>query len=406
MNSNINHINNKIENNYLSNAIFKRLYFQGGQSSASLSKWLNKSIPLITKELNRLISENCVVTNGYAPSTGGRRAVQYSLNPDFGYIVAVSMDQLFTTIAVFDLSRQQITATETFELDLHHTKDALPFLAQKIKTHLIHSSISTEKIFGVGISMPGFVNTEQGSNYTFFNQHLPVSHSAFLQKELDLPVFLDNDSSMTALAEWTFGRAKDTNNAMIVNIGWGTGLGMIVNGELFRGDTGYAGEFSHIPVSDNGILCECGKRGCLETETSLLIMAQKALDEINKGQQTGIEQKEVNYMSDSIINAATNGNQYCIDLLYQMGLALGKGIAILIHIMNPGLIVLGGRGAKAEKILMAPVQHALHQYCIPRLAENTKIVISDLGRQAPLIGAAALVIENYKLNKIHEKVSL
>lgn len=391
----------------MKNAIFKRLYFQGGQSCSSLSKWLNKSIPLVTKELNLLLSEGCVVTKGHAPSTGGRRAVRYSLNPDYSYIVAVAMDQLFTSVAIFDLSHQPVTPLETFELDLHRRKNALVALAEKLKTYLAHSAIPREKVLGIGVAMPGFINKEKGINYTFFNQHLPISHKEFLKKELQLPVFLDNDSSLTALAEWTFGQAKGTNNAMIINIGWGTGLGMIVNGGLFRGETGYAGEFSHIPVSDNGILCECGKRGCLETETSLLIVAQKAIDEINKGNNTGVELQDVKYMSDSIIEAASRGNQFCINLLSEVGLALGKGIAILIHIMNPELVVLSGRGAKAEKILMAPVQHALNQYCIPRLAENTKIVLSQLGQEASLIGAAALVIENIKLhNKIKQKVSL
>lgn len=361
----------------------------------------------MSKELNQLIAEGCVITKGHAPSTGGRRAVSYSLNPDYGYLVAVAMDQLFSSLAIFDLSHQQITPVETFELDLHHTKNALKILTEKIKTYLSSSSIPIDRIFGVGVAMPGFINKEKGVNYTFFNQQLAVGHEAFLEKELQLPVFLDNDSSLTALAEWTFGKAKGTNNAMIINIGWGTGLGMIVNGGLFRGETGYAGEFSHIPLSDNGILCECGKRGCLETETSLLIMAQKAIDEINKGNNTGVEPKDVKYMSDSIIEAASKGNQFCIDLLSQIGLALGKGIAILIHIMNPELIVLSGRGAKAEKILMAPVQHALNQYCIPRLAENTKIVISDLKQEASLIGAAALVIENSKIHsKLQQNVSL
>lgn len=399
------HINGKLENRYLLDVIFRRLYFQGGQSCAGLSRWLNKSVPLVTKELNHLIAEGYVTTDGYAPSTGGRRATRYSLNPAFGYVVAVSMDQLFTVIAIFDLARQQVVSPETFELDLHQTKDVLPFLAKKIQACIAGSSIPPEKILGVGVAMPGFINKEKGINHTFFNQGLPYSHRELLQRELNLPVFLDNDSSLTALAEWIFGRAKGTRNAMIVNIGWGTGLGMIVNGELVRGELGYAGEFSHIPVSDNGILCECGKRGCLETQTSLLIMAQKAIDEINKGHKTGIELKDVKYMSDNIIDAALNGNQFCIDLISQMGLALGKGIAILIHIMNPGSIVLSGRGARAESILMAPVQHALHQYCIPRLAENTKVEISTLGQEAPLIGAAALVIENCTFNEIHKKVS-
>ncbi len=381
-------------NGYLSDIIFKRLYFQGPQSCAELSEWLHKSNPSVTKELNILIEKGLVITDGYAPSTGGRRATRYSIQPECGYVVAVAMDQLFTVIEIEDLTHQQVSEPEYIELDLHQEKNPLVKLAAYINRHLDQSPISKDKIIGVGIAMPGIINIEEGINYTFFNQHLPVSHKLFLEDKLNIPVYIDNDSSLTALAEWTFGQAKGEKNAMVINVGWGTGLGMILDGDMFRGETGYAGEFSHIPISENGVLCECGKRGCLETETSLFLMAEKAVKEIQEGKDTGIQLRDVKYMSDEIIEAAHRGNQYSIRLLSDIGYMLGKGIAVLVHIMNPRLIVLGGRGASAGKILLAPIQQALTQYCIPRLTDKTEIVVSDLGRDASLIGAAALVVEN------------
>jgi predicted NBD/HSP70 family sugar kinase len=378
----------------LQNSILKRLYFQKKQSCAALSEWLRKSIPVVTKVLNELVEEGYVVNNGYAPSTGGRRPLSYSLNKDKGFIVAVAMDQLFTRIVIVDLSNCQASEPETIELDLHQNQDALNSMAEAVRTHIDRSGISRDQIIGAGIGMPGFINSREGINYTFFEENGKISHQAYLEKVLGMRVFMDNDSSLTALAEWTFGLAKGHKNAMIINIGWGTGLGMILNGELFRGDAGYAGEFSHIPLSDNGVLCECGKRGCLETETSLLIMAEKAVNEIKRGKTRHIPLKDVKYMSDIVMDAADKGDQLCIELLSHVGYMLGKGIAILIHILNPGLIVLSGRGAKAEKILMAPIQQALTQYCIPKLLENTDIVVSQLGKDAGLIGAAALVVEN------------
>lgn len=381
-------------NGYLSDIIFKRLYFQGPQSCAELSEWLHKSNPSVTKELNILIEKGLVITDGYAPSTGGRRATRYSIQPECGYVVAVAMDQLFTVIEIEDLTHQQVSEPEYIELDLHQEKNPLVKLAAYINRHLDQSPISKDKIIGVGIAMPGIINIEEGINYTFFNQHLPVSHKLFLEDKLNIPVYIDNDSSLTALAEWTFGQAKGEKNAMVINVGWGTGLGMILDGDMFRGETGYAGEFSHIPISENGVLCECGKRGCLETETSLFLMAEKAVKEIQEGKDTGIQLRDVKYMSDEIIEAAHRGNQYSIRLLSDIGYMLGKGIAVLVHIMNPRLIVLGGRGASAGKILLAPIQQALTQYCIPRLTDKTEIVVSNLGRDASLIGAAALVVEN------------
>ncbi len=382
------------ESTQLQNRIIKRLYFRKNQSCAELSQWLKKSVPVVTKVLNELIDERYVVTTGYAPSTGGRRPLSYSLKADGGYILAVAMDQLFTRMVVKDLSGGQVTEPETIELNLHQRSDALQVLSDAMKAHLDRSGVDMARVLGAGVGMPGFINVQEGINYTFFEQHGKTGHRSYLEKALGIPVYIDNDSSLTALAEWTFGEARGHRNALIINIGWGTGLGMIINGELFRGDSGYAGEFSHIPLSDNGVLCECGKRGCLETETSLLIMAQKALEEIRRRKIRHLDVREEPYMSDVIMEAAGKGDQFCIELLSQLGSMLGKGIAILIHVLNPELIVLSGRGAKAEKILMAPVQQALTRYCIPRLAEHTTITISRLGLDAGLIGAAALVMEH------------
>lgn len=381
----------------IQNNILKRLYFQEGQSCNELSVWLKRSIPSVTKVLNDLIDEDFVVSNGYARSTGGRKPLNYSLRADRGYILAVAMDQLFTQMVITDLTNHQVLAPETIELDLYQSGNSLEILTQSIENYIRKSGIDKSKMIGMGIGMPGFVNVEKGMNYTFFDQQINGSHRAYMESRLGLPVYIDNDSSLIAMAEWTFGSAKGYENAMVINTGWGTGLGMIVNGQIFRGDAGYAGEFSHIPLTDNGILCECGKRGCLETETSLLLMAKKAVEDVHAGLVSGIKVKDVKYMSDVVINAARNGDQYCIELLTHLGFMLGKGIAILIHIMNPGMVVISGRGAKAEKILMAPVQQAVNQYCIPRIMENTTIMFSHLGENAGLVGAAALVMEHVKL---------
>ena len=119
----------------------------------------------------------------------------------------------------------------------------------------------------VGIGMPGFVNAQKGINYTFLKSH-NKSISNVICDKIGIPVYIDNDSSLIALTEQRFGAAMDKKNAMVINIGWGIGLGLILNGELFRGHDGFAGEFSHIPLFNNGKLCSCGKSGCLETETA------------------------------------------------------------------------------------------------------------------------------------------
>jgi predicted NBD/HSP70 family sugar kinase len=170
----------------------------------------------------------------------------------------------------------------------------------------------------------------------------------------------------------------------------------VVHGEIFRGHSGFAGEFSHIPTSEKGKLCSCGKTGCLETDASLLVVVENAKEGIANGRISSLKNDFENQdipAGDIVLQAANKGDQYAIELLSESGYAIGKGLAMLIHIMNPEKIVLSGRGAVAGKIFLASIQQALHTYVIPRLAENTTIEISSLGYDAQIIGAACLVME-------------
>ncbi|MBS1524817.1 MAG: ROK family protein [Bacteroidetes bacterium] len=386
-----------VKSTHLKNMIIKRLYFDKALSCAELSVLFDRSIPSIAKALNELIDEGFVVEQGYAPSSGGRRPLLYSVKPDAMYILAVAMDQLSTRIQLLDLFNQPIADALSIDLKLLNNSSALDTLVKSINKYIGKAPVSREKIAGIGIGMPGFVNVIDGINYTYLDAG-GKSLVSYLREQTELPVYIDNDSSLIALAEQKFGIAKSQKNVMVVNLGWGIGLGMIVKGEIYRGHNGLAGELSHIPLSDDDTLCVCGKRGCLESAASMLVVAEKAIEGIKKGRITSLkllDDSPSKALGDAIMEAASNGDQFAIELLTDAGYKIGKAIAILIHIMNPKAVVLSGRGARAGKILLAPIQQALHKYCIPRLAESTELIISDLGFDAELIGAAVLMMENF-----------
>ena len=380
--------------------IIKQLYFFNLLSCAELSSKIDKSLSLTTKILNELIDEGSVVETGYAPSSGGRRPLMYSLKEDIFYTVAVAMDQFFTRIAIMDMHNNYVQPVEKFELHLADNPDALFVLIKHIEEVIARSGISKKKIAGIGIGMPGFVNASEGANYTFLKNN-GENLTEHIYKKTGVPAFIENDSSIVALAELRFGAARNRKNVMVINIGWGVGLGMIMGGELFRGENGFAGEFSHIPLFNNGKLCSCGKSGCLETETSLFVIVEKAKTGIQAGRVTALKQsisgkdEHLEKDAEAIIIAANKGDRFAIELLSEAGYNIGRGIAILIHLLNPGGVVLSGRGASAGKIWQAPIQQALNEHCIPRLSINTVIAISVLGYEAELIGSAALVMEKY-----------
>jgi predicted NBD/HSP70 family sugar kinase len=377
--------------------IIKELYFSTALSCSDLSTLIKTSLPLTTKMLNELIRDNDITETGYAPSTGGRRPQMYSIRPDRMYTVAVAMDQLFTRIVIMDMHRRPVSAPEKIELHLTKNPRALETLAEILAAHIQQSGINKEKIAGIGIGMPGFIDSRKGLNYSFLGNG-ETSITQYITEKLGLAAYIENDSSVIALAELKFGTARHKKSAMIVNLGWGIGLGLILNGELFRGYNGFAGEFSHLPLFTNDKLCSCGKMGCLETEASLMVVVEKAKEGIRNRRVTLLQEKQLtddlDQASMAVTRAAEKGDKFAVELLSQAAYHIGRGVAILIHLLNPETIVLSGRGSIAGKIWQIPLQQALNEHCIPRLSASTTIEVSELGLDAELIGAAALVMDH------------
>lgn len=378
--------------------IIKHFYYKRVLSLTELSIFTGKSLPLIRSIVTSLVNEGYLCEQGLAPSTGGRRASIYVLNPNqTKYAVAVAMEQLTTRLTIYDLSRKAAIPVQHLDLELSDSFNDVTVLINFINESIAKSKINRVDILGVGIGMPGFVNSEIGINSSYLFIKDGSTLRDYLIKGIDLPVTIDNDSSLIALAELNFGKARNLNDVMVVNIGSGTGLGIIINGSLYRGSRGYAGEFSHVPLSNTNDLCSCGKRGCLEVETSLRVMVRKAKKAMAKGMRSSMNElfKDTGKQEiDHFLDAVVAQDPLAISILSNAAFQLGKGLSTLIHILNPECIVLSGRGAKAGKMLMPSIQQAINEFCIPRIADLTNIELSILTYEAELLAAASLVIEN------------
>jgi len=374
-------------------SIIKAIYFNKVVSSLEISKVTGASIPTITKHIEELISGGYIEEKGFAQSTSGRRPVVYSLVADRNYILSVAMDQFYTRMVIADLSGSFVTEIFEKEINLNEDPSALTQFIADTHTFIEQSGITRSKIFAAGISMPGFVDVQDGNNRSFMRTE-GITLREKLTEDLGLPVFIDNDSSVIALAELKFGIGKTNSEAMVINLSWGIGLGMIINSKIYRGFKGYAGEFSHIPIFDNDKICSCGKRGCLETQASLITIEDSALEEINKGTFTSLKVENGKVDITAVIDEAMKGDSLSIKLLSYAGYQIGRAIAILIHILNPEIIVLSGRASKAGKFLLPPVQQAINDYSIPTITEGTEIILSKMGFDAQLVGSAALVVEH------------
>lgn len=392
-----------IFHNEFKTKLIKRLYGHSSLTVSDLSRGIGKSIPFTTSLVNEMVEEGILSENGLAESKGGRRAQLFSFTKNIFYTIGVSINQFHTTIAIFNLRGEQVGDSWSQNIQLNKTGEDLIQLGEFLNTCIEESALSKNQILGIGIGMPGFIDVNLGINHSFLNSK-NKSLVYYLEELTNFPVFIDNDSSLIGLAEHRFGSAQGRENALVVNIGWGVGLGIIILNKVFRGNNGYAGEFSHIPLFENHKICSCGKTGCLETETSMNVLLEKAAKGIAEGANTRLPAKlpeDKTRAVKLIFEALEEGDHFSIELMKQIGLNLGRGLSILIHLFNPGLIVLSGFGSAPGRFLWASVQQAINEGSIAKLAEDTEIKISELGESAELIGSAALVIE--RIEELKEK---
>jgi N-acetylglucosamine repressor len=383
--------------NLLGKKIVNFLYFHGPKSAVEISKKLKSSIPTVTALLGELSESGIVIEQGPGSSSGGRRPNLFGLKSDSLFILGIDIGRYSTKMAIFDSNFNEVTGLKTINLKLKNDPDTLDEIFEAAQKLILDSGINRDKLIGVGVDMPGLIDSNAGTNYTYLNPKEGTLANELSQR-FDLPVFIENDAKARALAEYRFGLAKGRKNVLSLHIGWGLGLGIILNGKLYRGYSGFTGEFSHLPIIDNGVLCECGKRGCLETIASGKGLVYLATEQIEAQKDSPlakiIASQDKELVPKSIIEAANQGDQFAISIISQVGIELGKGIAILIQLLNPELIILGGRVAEANQYLLTPIQQSLNHYCMPRLREQAEITISDLGSNANILGAVATAIEN------------
>jgi predicted NBD/HSP70 family sugar kinase len=381
----------------LKEKILTYLYYLKEQSIAGLSKSLSKSTPIVTKAINELLDQRIIVDKGLAASTGGRRAALYSLNENLdNLIVSISIDQFYTSIHLSNLQQEILGEEVDIKLDLTDPTAGVAILTH-LRIFIENNHIDTKKVIGVGISMPGFVNSTTGLNNSYTEDNPLYNLKKIVETEFNIPTVIDNDSRCVAWAEKEFGSGINSTHSLVINLNWGVGLGIIINGEIFTGATGFAGEFSHIPLSNTNSLCSCGKRGCLEVEASLKSAIDQTEISIQQGEYSIYSTliKTMSNKSNALIEAAKIGDQLVIYQIGKIGFMIGKGISTLLHILNPNKIIISGRGAEIGNILAPQIQNAMNEFSIPRIARMTEIKISNLHKTAQQKGTTALVVEHY-----------
>jgi len=378
--------------------IIKHLYINGTNTNADICHTFKLSLPTSMALLNQLTSAGIVEKQGQGDSVGGRKPDLFGLKKHTFFVLSIQIERFEIKLAILD-NTHQILFEKNILTIISKEFRIVEFIHKYASELIKDSKINSDKLMGVGISMPGLVSSEEGKNYTYFlqDQESESLQSAF-EKRFDKPVVIFNDAKSSCLAEFRFGLAKNRSNVLVISMDWGIGLGIIMGRKMHTGVSGFAGEFGHIPIVEDGLLCHCGKRGCLETVASGIAMVNKAKKGLDAGQtsilNTMMNNEIENLEPELIIEAANLGDQFAINVLSEIGMSLGKGIAILIQIFNPELIILEGKIAEANQFITTPIQQSLNTYTMIQLKERTQISLSTLGKNSSLLGATVAVMEH------------
>lgn len=373
----------------LNTLILKNLFFLGTTAIGELSIAVGKSVPITTKGVKDLVKKGYVLNLGLSDSTGGRKAYLYKVNKEkIGHIIAVSIELKKTLIDVFNIAKETVTETIQLDIPIHEEEALRSKLVEELQQ--LKKAYEDHHFLGIGLISPGFVDAQKKINTSHSTDSPLYNISTFIEENLEIPAYIENDSTAIALLEKHFGKANDSTPTLVINLTWGVGLGILINNSIFKGFKGFAGEFSHIPLADSNKLCRCGKKGCLEVEASL----QSAIDYIQEKLAEGEDSILKNGSTitfDQLVHAYNTGDPLTVEALRKIGHMLGKGIATLIHILNPERIILAGKGTVFGDIILSEVQSSIHLYCIPRLSDQTKIELSELENVLTLAAASTVI---------------
>ena len=358
-------------------------------SIADISDEIGISIPTSTKLVQELIAEGFLQDMGKQGTTGGRRPSIYGLNPEAGYFVGVDVARQHIHIAITDFKGNLKFFVQDIEFVLQSNADSFKLICGIVKDITARQGISWDSVLGVGVSLSGRVNPEEGYSLTYFvRDDLPLK--AIFQNELKVPVNIENDSRAMTFGEYLYDEeARHEDNMLFINLSWGLGMGMILDGKLYYGKSGFSGEIGHFPLLDNDMICRCGKIGCLETGASGSALHRIIIDELKAGKSSCLAPQFHSGQGitlEDILNAIKEEDVLSIDAMGRVGEALGRGIAGLINIFNPGLVVVGGRLIVGGDYLMFPIKTAVKKQSLNKVSSDTTIRFSKLGRKAAGIG--------------------
>jgi N-acetylglucosamine repressor len=368
----------------------------GPISRSDVAKKVNLSPTTVTSAVNELLENGLVVIKGTGKSNGGRKPVFVQFAPDSKYLICVSITNTEIIIGTANLEAE-VKSKKVYPIRLRTEKQVIDYTLSCIEEYI--SGINNLSMYmGISVIAPGIVDSKRG--FIRMNAKLDLQDIALkdlIEERFSLRTWIDNDANAIALAEMKYGLHGDKKNLIYIQLGEGLGSGIVLQESIFRGTHGGAGEFGHISIDREGILCECGNIGCLENYVSWPAVYSKILSSINKGKQTMLlddcRGDVTSITQETFFNALEKRDELALEIAEETAGYLANGIVTLVNLFNPDVILIGWETIKSDSYFMNIIREKVKKYAFNIFTDGLQIQTTTLGIDYQLKGAASIALQ-------------
>ena len=344
--------------------------------------------------IKKFIKDDFVTEIGPGKSTGGRKPVLLELNPKAAFAVGVHLGETRIIAVITDLRGNIVTQVITKSSISKGREHFIQTVLETIEEVIKKSELNKNKIIGIGVGVPGLVDSENGISIfcTFHHWWRDIHFKEIIEKRIKIPASLENDTRVMTLGERWFGLGKNCDNFCCLDVGEGIAIGAFLNGNLYRGFGGSAGELGHTVIATNGPMCSCGNKGCLEAVGSTIAIENRMKELLRqKGRLTrpGFS---------GIVKLANQGDKTARKVLREAGYYLGIATANIVNLLNPGLIIISGIISQAGDFVMEPLKTTFASHALAKPADDVEIYLTELDRSGWAQGAATLILKDFFKN--------
>lgn len=388
-------VNQNIKNFNKHSAVDLVRFATTGISRTDLADQMGLTRAAVTLIINDLLENNIILEAESRAIPSGRPPIVLEINPKRGLVAAVDMGATHINIAIADFSAKIMEETY-LPFDIKQGPQVCLVEANRMLHDLLdRSGVNISQLMAIGVGVPGPVITDAG---TVISPPImpgwdgyPIRES--LEKKWGCPVSLNNDAELGALGEWAYGAGRGERNLAFIKVGSGIGAGLIINQQIYAGTTGSAGEIGHLTIDENGPLCTCGNRGCLEAFAGGHAIALQAKKMVESGKRTLLSSiPSENLTAQEVAKAARRGDLPSQEIIMRAGTFIGIAIAGLVNLFNPGAVIIGGGVAQAGDLLTTSIRQAVRERSLRASEQGVHITTAMLGKRSSLMGATVQAI--------------